>query len=382
MRRPAIAVVAAMVLIGVAVVATHPQSHRQARHPLTALGPTGAAASVPLGLIRSARMVPAKGSEEGDPSKANCFPESGECGYPSPTVRCKATCVGVEEGITLKAKTENLTPAEGATVKELELTGGIEIKHNNVTVENADIIAVKNQECGSVIADTCEVIGEQCKKPCNGTGAIRIASGVTGTIIKHTEIHGASATGVNALHVAIADVASTANSLTAEYDYIYNASPGFDGPGTYTNNYVIANDEIPEEHYEDALFENAASHLIYRHNVFLNPHEQTAAIFMTCDKALGYEIGEVNIEYNFLAGGGYTIYGGLRNEAGCKEGESGGFHGPVIVKGNRFARCLASCPDTHGYWKPGGNFGTYDEFDTTLSTLEGNYWDNNLEANN
>jgi hypothetical protein len=129
-------------------------------------------------------------------------------------------------------------------------------------------------------------------------------------------------------------------------------------------------------------------------DTMLNPYEQTATIF--CDTDLGQggacAIHET-VENSLLAGGGFTLYP-------CANATSPG--GTVVVKGNRFARCLGtpdfeSSPyggtkctaksrwpinegaDSHGYWPEGGYFGHVESLtDAASLEWEGNFWDNNL----
>ncbi len=127
------------------------------------------------------------------------------------------------------------------------------------------------------------------------------------------------------------------------------------------------------------------------------PHWQTAPLFLPNEQ----EVGEERIEDNLLAGGGYLMY-----LAGA-HGTTPTVKGPVVVTGNRYARChgkevgakagghhlcqgLAEenetttaplAPDSFGYFPEGGSYGVlYSTYDATTDHFSGNYWDDNLEA--
>jgi hypothetical protein len=188
----------------------------------------------------------------------------------------------------------------------------------------------------------------------------------------------------------------------------------------YENNYLLEYTEAPEAHYENVLdqggygevegktVETKGCKLVLRHNTFLNEHPQTANIALFCEEPSGkkHPIGEVVIENNLLAGGGYSIYGGAsvgKPPAHCEVAALGvNVEGPVIILDNRFVRCLGleeagegktqggqklgsgtrvcnGGPDSHGYYPQSGSFGQFDSIEKAVTTMSGNYWDDNLE---
>ncbi len=209
---------------------------------------------------------------------------------------------------------------------------------------------------------------------CGGCTAnsIEIGKGATGTLISHVRVGGSEVHGPNTIQTC---VNSTGNApYTAEYvKALYCSGFKLNGGGTPLHDYCPNNYEIAEEHYEcvtDDGTPGATTPLVIKDSTILNPYGQTAAIFL---QGYGASIGEVRIENNLLAGGGYTIYGAQ------EEGRSP-LVGPVVVTNNRFARCLSSCPDSHGYFEEGGAYHLKAHFNSALTTWSGNYWDNNLEA--
>jgi len=116
----------------------------------------------------------------------------------------------------------------------------------------------------------------------------------------------------------------------------------------FEDNYCPETIELYEEHEECVSDDQLTGvpyrrqKLVLRHNTLLNPHYQTAAVFL---QGYSEKVGEVRIEDNFLAGGGRVLYGG-------EEGH-GEVAGPVVVSGNRLAR---ACPRQHGQVEtPGGH---------------------------
>jgi hypothetical protein len=192
-----------------------------------------------------------------------------------------------------------------------------------------------------------------------------------------------------------------------EYDNITN-SGGIkpDGGGTIAHNYCVDNLELLEEHYEclsdDTLVGQVSPPIVIKENTFFNPHYQTASIFLQGASASehgseAHGIGEVRIENNFIAGGGYLIYGAEQPE------ENRPPVGKEIVTGNRFARACkgiegftgeyghhycagqTEIPGSDGLWTiiedgyypNGGSYGI-DAYMGKELTWTNNYWDDNL----
>ena len=97
--------------------------------------------------------------------------------------------------------------------------------------------------------------------------------------------------------------------------------------------------------------------LLIQHNTMLNSYGQTDAIGLFQDFTV---VSNVTINDNLLAGGGYTIYGGM------------GSHGQssnIMVTNNVFSTM---------YYPQGGHYGPATAFDPTAS---GNVWSGNAWTN-
>lgn len=268
--------------------------------------------------------------------RTNCMSKPSICGYPdmTNTGAPRATTVMDSGAITISKP--------GAVVLGLNITGLLTIDAPNVTVKD------------SVITN------------CDNRGfAIFNMAGASGTVIEDTTLKGADAG-----HCALsAGVQNAAGPITLERVQAYNVDSAFHGVGTIRDSYFLDNAEIPGEHYEPIFHAGGdGSPLVIDHNTLLNPHQQTAAVFVTDYNGA---VGRVSITNNLMAGGGFTVYGGTDQKARVT--------GPFTVIGNRFARCLSkSCPDAHGYWHKGGYWGLAADVNRAVTTWSGNYWDDNL----
>ncbi len=297
----------------------------------------------------------------GGAQQTNCFSAPSACGYPDPTNS------GVPAGTALEAQTGKIVVnAAGTTIKDLNLNGSIEVRANNTTIED-DEITVNGTQKG-------------CSSPCGGN-AIHIVSGVSGVVVKHVTCHGGAPSGENVTTFCFRNEGEATNRY--EYNQVYNTAACFWGTGIYENNYCLDNGSIPNAHYDGIYFGGGADSIVMNHNTMFQPHEQTAAIFFSHDESNPQNITITN---NFLAGGGFTIYGGGSGQNEFK------VLGPVTVTGNRYARCLTKeinvegghhvCEggyDTHGYYPNGGSYGLYAYFNEAVTTFSNNYWDDNLE---
>jgi hypothetical protein len=201
---------------------------------------------------------------------------------------------------------------------------------------------------------------------CDNKGfAIYNMAGADGTLIEDTTLKGADA---KACALA-AGVQNAAGQVTLERVQAYNLDSAFHGVGVIKDSYFLDNADISGEHYEPIFHAGGdGSPLIVDHDTLINPHQQTADVFVTDYNG---DVGKVAITNNLMAGGGFMLYGGTDQKAPVA--------GPVTVTGNRFARCLSSsCPDSHGIWPKGGYWGVAAYFNKSVTTWSGNYWDDNL----
>ncbi len=262
--------------------------------------------------------------------KTNCIALPSACGYPD------ATNSGVPAGTKLTSQTGELSVTKaGTTVKNLAVTGEIDVEADNTTLEDDEVIA----SAGS------------------GNRGIYIAPGVTGTVIDHTTCHGA---GKGTQYC----VFNKDSSTKIEYSYLYNCGECLNGSGTITNSFFDVTAVISGEHYEDIYYGGGEGPLIVNHDTMLNPQEQTATVFASTDFG---DQTTLTITDNLLAGGGYTLYGGTS----CTTGGCGSVKGPVTVTGNRFSR---------RYYPESGYYGLAAYFDNAVTTWSGNVWDETLKS--
>ena len=297
---------------------------------------------------------PANGAQQ-----TGCFTQPSACGYPD------ATNTGVPAGTPLQAKSGKIVvTTPDTTVKDVALNGEIAVDANNTTIED-DEITIDGSQRG-------------CSEPCNGHG-IQVEGDVTGTVVKHVTCHGGSAEGENASEFCMKNYSG--RSVNVSYMDDYNVGACWWGEGTYENNYCFVNAVIPEEHYE-AIYYGGGKELKMTHNTMFSNKEQTAIVFASVDF---HNQEAITLTNNFMAGGGFVIYGG-------GSGSGGRVIGPVTISDNRFARCLTPevqgpnghhlCkdgPDAHGFYPNGGSYGLTSYMNEAVTTYSGNYWDDNLE---
>jgi hypothetical protein len=183
-----------------------------------------------------------------------------------------ATNTGVPANVTLVASPGNLTVnTPGTIIDGLNITGNLTINANNVTVKNSRITSS------------------------SGTIVIKIAGGVTGTVIQDCELDalgsgggGLEGSGTflrNNIHGAAVAMMVTADSLIQD-NYIHGVS----GPGSS---------------FDAIRADYGYSNLVIRHNTIINEQAANAAIML--DSYYGTTTGAL-VEDNRMLGGGYTIY--------------------------------------------------------------------------
>jgi hypothetical protein len=270
----------------------------------------------------------------GPPSRSqkNCITKPSACGYPD------ATNSGVPAGTRLTSRSGDITArTAGQTISNLDLNGTINVTANNVTIKDSRITAGD----GTL----------------NGVAAITIQAGVNGTVVEDTTMRGSNCQGGS----LFAGVKNNSNDeLTMERDYGQCLDDILHGSGTIKDSYAIDNANIPNDHYEPIAYDGGGGSITIDHNTLLNPHDQTAAVFVTCYFG---PVTTETIDNNLMAGGGYVIYGPEGNGA-CSSAT-----GHQEVKNNRFSRT---------YFQKGGNYGIDVYFQHNNTTWSGNVWDDTL----
>ena len=280
------------------------------------------------------------------PTGTSCFASPGSCGYPDPAYGN----VGVPAGTNLTPSGSITVSTAGTVINGLNITGTVTVKANNVTIQNSKI--------------TCNC----------GTGNVAVsASGVSGLTIKNSEISGGN----------VFDGRATLSGV-----YMHNCD-NCDLYGTsISDSYLIDDQTNSGSHYEP--YYGSGDVIDIEHSVLLNPHSQTAAVFMNgggsaCSNHL-------TVNNNLLGGGGYTIYP-------CANSSSAG-SSVIKITNNRFARCtttpfvntndgtlcsgigstngdVVTKPDGFGYFPNGGKYGYDSYIFCGQTTWSNNLWDDN-----
>ncbi|MHB1836295.1 MAG: hypothetical protein ACYCXW_15170 [Solirubrobacteraceae bacterium] len=223
-------------------------------------------------------------------------------------------------------------------ISNISLTDGvIDVTADNVTIRNTEIIT-GNGTMGA-------------------NWAIYIAEGVTGTKVLHTTMRGTDCQSGS----LFAGVWNTSNdSLVMDHDYAACVDDILHGSGMVTNTYSIDNANIPGDHYEPIAYDGGSGGITLIHDTLINTHEQTAAVFVTCQDG---PVTSETIENSLLAGGDYVLYGPTGN------GPCDSQTGRQVVVNNRFSR---------QYFRKGGFYGVATAFQAGNTTWSGNVWDDTL----
>jgi hypothetical protein len=300
------------------------------------------------------------------PTAKNCFADPSACGYPDADNTGPGGALQAAAGASLPSGA-----SWDSGTHTLRITG------NNVTIQNLDIpgsVAVDGDH--ATIRNSRIHSGDGCSSPCGSYG-IRLgqtAATVTGTVLQNLDIVTSEQNpgNDNPLDPATIDTKldhgvrnNGDNAVTADHLYVKGFAGAWKGPGTITNSYLFSQLIWPGDHVEAYLNGGEGNPTILVHDTILNPVPQTAAISLFNDFG---GIGEVTVQDNLLAGGGYVMYGGAKNG-------SGNVTGPILIKDNRLAR---GNHDSHGYFPDGGKYGLWAEFNRSATTACGNYWDDTL----
>jgi hypothetical protein len=187
-----------------------------------------------------------------------------------------AANTGVPEGVTLKKHSGDWTITEPGTVIDgYDVSGIILVRANNVVIKNTRISGV-------------------------GWWSVNISPGLTGVVVQDCDITGQGSSGrsnsmgiMGAARIFRNDIRGVENGIApregalVQDNYIHDlAAPG-------------------APHYDGIQISGGDGNITLLHNTVLNPHPQTAAVFMKTDFG---PIHNVRVENNYLGGGGYTVY--------------------------------------------------------------------------
>lgn len=254
------------------------------------------------------------------PTTTTTVPPSGGTGgsrCPAYPAFPDASCTGVLPGSSLSPSGSVTTSFDGQVIQNLDISGSIQVNHNNVTVRN---VRLRNpggtaitvlQKTGLVVED-CEI---------DGTGNTNGAE-----VINH---HNYTIRRCNVHHFGEGPRAN--GNVVIEDNYFHS----------FTN-------FIPQGAHQDCVQITSGNNITIRHNTCLmNVDGGNAAIMIG-----SYSGGDILVENNLLGGGGFTAY--------C--GEMNGYTN-VRYLNNRFS--TAYFP-RGGYWGPWAQCGN--------ATRTGNVW--------
>jgi hypothetical protein len=288
-----------------------------------------------------------------------CLASPGSCGYPDPAFGD----VGVPAGTKLAPSGPITIATPGAVLKDLDVTGEIDVNANNVTIKNTKV-TVTGDGCGTVNA---------C-----GNSAIHVLCACTVTI-SHVELTTGSSTTVQ--H-AIRN--SYGGFIAVDHVYQHGGTDALClcGNARITDSYSSIHLAISGDHLENVYIDGNSDDI--EHNTFINNQPQTANIFGNTNNGAGGACSNrLTVKNNLLAGGGYTIYPcGNANSVGSAR---------LDFENNTIARCAGGrqvegaggtwvCPrgaDRYGFYPRGGSFGhvAYDFCGAPGWTWKSNVWD-------
>jgi hypothetical protein len=277
----------------------------------------------------------------------NCAPAPVSCSYPG------ATNTGVPAGTTLKQVPgqvssgpgwsynatyhEVLVTVSGTVLSGLYIPGTLQIEASNVTVKNVQVVT-------------------------SGAFGITLRH-TTGVTIENSTISGQNAT-TGRVDSAIDDVYGDSTGMVIQDNNISSFRTAMQvSAGLVDGNYIHNPGYIAGDHTNGIVTNGGTQPMTIKDNTIFNTLGQTDAISLDAGSSTA-PVTNKTIENNFLAGGGYAIYGG---------DEKGNTTSNIVITGNRFGQL---------YYSKGGQFGPVAFFNPagTDNTWSGNSWDTTGQA--
>jgi hypothetical protein len=226
----------------------------------------------------------------------------------------------------------------GAVLSGLYIPYTVEIDASNVTVNDVQVVT-------------------------GGAFAIDLRH-TTGVTIENSTISGTDAT-TGRVNVAIDDVYGDSTALTITGNNISAFRTAMQvSAGLVQDNYIHDPGYIAGDHTNGIVTNGGTAPMTINDNTVFNSLGQTDAISLDAS-AGGVAVANKTVENNFLAGGGYSIYGG--------DGPSTNPTSNIVITGNRFGQM---------YYAKAGQFGAVAYYDHTGSgnSWTGNIWDTTGQA--
>jgi hypothetical protein len=277
----------------------------------------------------------------------NCAANPVTCGYPG------ATNTGVPAGTTLKQVPGQVTSGTGwtynATDNEVIVTG------NGTVLSGLSIPYPVEIDASNVTLNDVQVVT-------SGAFAIDLRH-TTGVTIENSTISGTNAT-TGRVDSAIDDVYGDSTGMLIKDNNISEFRTAMQiSAGLVEGNYIHNPGYLSGDHTNGIVTAGGTEPMTIEDNTIFNSLGQTDAISLDA-AAAGATVSDKTIENNFLAGGGYSIYGG--------DGQNNPTTG-IVITGNRFGQ---------QYYAKGGQFGAVAYFDPAGAgnTWSGNIWDTTAQA--
>ena len=313
---------------------------------VTAYSPWSPAADSDSGVVRQIGSAPtptpspSESESESEPSPPADRSEEPRADPPAdpPTVTIPTsfpdeTNTGVPDGVELRRSPGFDVVEDGAVIENLLIVdGSIEVWADNVTIRNVRISNTSQDMLWGILQ----------------------RSGHSGLVVEDSEIYG-SGDG----HLA-AGITNHGGMITIRRVEIHTVSDAINTEtGLLEANYLHSPAHVSGDH-NDMVQANggpvAGHRLEIRGNTIINDLSQTGAISLFANFS---EVRNVEVVGNFLAGGGYTVYGGGLTEDGRSPAN-------VVFRDNVFSRHVF--PD-------GGFYGPVAHFD---QNAPGNVWSGNV----
>ena len=277
----------------------------------------------------------------------NCAATPSNCGYPG------ATNTGVPSGTTLKSVPGQVSSGpgwyynaawnavivdrKGAVISGLYIPHNLRIDASNVTVKNVHVVTKGN--FGISLTHT------------------------TGVTIENSTISGQNAT-TGRVDSAIDDVYGDSTGMLLKNNNISWFRTGVQiSTGVVTGNYIHDSGYLAGDHTNGFYTNGGTETLTIDNNTIFISRTQTDTINLDAG-SVGVPVANKTIENNYLAGGGYSIYGGT---------SPGNPTSHILIEGNRFGQ---------QYYPRGGRYGPVAYFAPTGqgNAWSGNFWDTTGKA--